>query len=50
MKAVNRIVKKAKSCKNVLRFSKLGDLSDISVKVYADASYGNQSDMGQNTR
>jgi hypothetical protein len=49
LKAVNRIVKKAKCCKNVLRFSKLGDLSDISVKVYADASYGNQSDKVRST-
>ena len=46
MKAVNRVVRKAKSCKN---FSKLGDLSEISVKVYADASYGNQSDKIRST-
>jgi hypothetical protein len=42
-------VKKAKSCKNVLRFSRLGDLSDISVRVYEDASYGNQSDKVRST-
>ena len=49
MKAVNRVVKKAKSCKNVLRFSKLEDLSEISVKVYADANYGNQMDRVRST-
>ena len=48
-KAVNRVVKKAKSCNNVLRFSRLGDLSEISVKVYADASYGNQLDKIRST-
>ena len=48
-KAVNRVVKKAKSCNNVLRFSRLGDLSEISVKVYADTSYGNQLDKIRST-
>ena len=49
MRAVNKIVKKAKSCQNVLRFTKLGDISEISVKVYADASYGNQLDKVRST-
>jgi hypothetical protein len=49
VKAINRIVKKAKSSKNVLRFSRLGDLSDISVRVYADASFGNQADKIRST-
>ena len=49
IKAVNRAVKKAKSSKNILRFSRLGNLSDISVRVYADASYGNQSDKIRST-
>ena len=48
-KAVNRVVKKAKSCNNVLRFSRLGNLSEISVKVYADTSYGNQLDKIRST-
>ena len=33
-KAVNKIVKKAKMHKSKLRFSKLGKLSDLSVKVF----------------
>ena len=49
MKAVNKVVRKAKSSKNILKFSKLGDLSDLSVKVYADASYGNQNDKIRST-
>ena len=49
LKAVNKIVRKAKGGKSVLRFSKLGKLSDLSVKVYADASYGNQFDKIRST-
>ena len=49
VKAINRVVKKTKSSRNVLRFSRLGDLTDISVKVYADASYGNQVDKIRST-
>ena len=49
MKAVNKAIKKAKHSKNVLKFSKLGDLSDLSVKVYADASFGNQLDKIRST-
>ena len=49
LKAVKKIVKKAKSCHNVLRFSKLGDISDISVRVYADASFENQADKIRST-
>ena len=49
LKAVNKIVKRAKSSKNVMRFSKLGKLSDLSIKVYADASYGNQNDKVRST-
>ena len=49
LKALNKTLKKVKSSKNVLRFSKLGDISDISVKVYADASYGNQGDKIRST-
>ena len=48
-KAINGVVKKAKGCKNVLRFTKLGNISEISVKVYADASYGNQGDKIRST-
>ena len=49
VRSVNSIVRKVKSCKNVLRFSRLGDLSEISIKVYADASFGNQSDKIRST-
>ena len=49
VKAVNKIVKKAKSSKNILKFTRLGDISDLSVKVYADASYGNQNDKVRST-
>ena len=48
-KAVNKIVKKAKSSRSILKFTRLGDLCDLSVKVYADASYGNQNDKIRST-
>ena len=43
-KELNKLVTKAKQSKNVLRFSKLGKIEDLVVKVYTDASYGNQND------
>ena len=43
-KDLNKLVTKAKKSKNVLRFQKLGKIEDLVVKVYADASYGNQDD------
>ena len=46
---LNKLVTKAKQSKNVLRFSKLGKLEDLVVKVYADASYGNQNDGVRST-
>ena len=49
MKDANKVIKKAKHNKNMLRFTKLGDLSELSVKVYADASFGNQSDKIRST-
>ena len=49
VKAVNKIVRKAKSSQNILKFNRLGDFSDLSVKVYADASYGNQKDKVRST-
>jgi hypothetical protein len=39
---INKLLKKAKSTRNILRFIKLGDLSKLKVKVYADASFCNQ--------
>ena len=49
VKDLNRLVKKAKSYKSVLKFSKLGNINDLSVKVYADASFVNQSDKVRST-
>ena len=48
-KELNKMVRKAKDSKNVLRFSKLGNITDLSVKVYADASFGNQDDGTRST-
>ena len=49
VKAINRVVRRAKNTKNVLRFTKLGNMSDLSVRVYADASFGNQADKVRST-
>ena len=49
IKAANRVIKKAKFSQSVLRFVRLGDLSDLSIKVYADASYANQLDKVRST-
>ena len=49
VKSVNKIIRKAKSSRSILKYSKLGDISDLSVKVYADASYGNQNDKIRST-
>ena len=42
VKNINKAIRKAKESKTCLRFIKLGKLADLTVKVYADASYGNQ--------
>ena len=49
LKAVNKVIKKAKSNRNILKFTRLGDFADLSVKVFADASYGNQNDKVRST-
>ena len=49
LKAVNKIVRKTKRSRNILKFTRLGDFSDLSIKVYADASYGNQNDKIRST-
>ena len=41
-KSINKLVKRAKLTRNVLRFVKLGDISKLRIKVYADASFCNQ--------
>ena len=49
VKAVNKVVRKAKSSRSNLKFARLGDISDLTVKVYADASFGNQNDRIRST-
>ena len=49
VKDMNIIIKKAKARKQVLRFTKLGDYSDLIVKVYTDASYNNQDGKTRST-
>ena len=49
LKTVNCIIRKAKSSKNVLRFVRLGDISKLSVIVYADASFCNQDGSTRST-
>ena len=44
VKEINRLVKQSKSKRNSLRFTKLGDISKLTVRVYADASLSNQDD------
>ena len=49
VKEMNIIVKKAKSKNEVLNFTKLGDISDLVVRVYTDASYNNQDGQMRST-
>ena len=49
VKLVNKLVRKVKSCKNTIRLAHLGNISDLIVKVYADASYANQPDKVRST-
>ena len=49
MKVMNTIIRKAKGKKEVLTFSKLGNFSDLIVKVYTDASFSNQDDRIRST-
>ena len=48
-KELNKLVTKAKGSRNVLKFCKLGNIENLVVKVYADASYGNQDDGVRST-
>ena len=41
-KEINRVITNAKLKDSTLRFVKLGDLADLEVKVFADASFCNQ--------
>ena len=49
VKEMNIIVKKAKSKNEVLNFTKLGDISDLVVRVYTDVSYNNQDGQMRST-
>ena len=47
---LNRLVTKVKKYKNnTLKFNKLGKLSDLTAKVFADASYGNRDEGTRST-
>ena len=47
---LNKLVTKVKKCKqNYLRFTKLGNISELTVKVYADASFGNRDEGTRST-
>ena len=47
---LNKLVIKVKKCKqNYLRFTKLGNISELTVKVYADANFGNRDEGTRST-
>ena len=48
-RAIEKLIKKAKNSKNTLRFVKLGDVSKLNIKVYADASFNNRDDKTRST-
>ena len=48
-KDMNKLIQKAKSRVETLTFSKLGDIKDLSVKVYTDASFNNQENQIRST-
>ena len=49
LKDMNKIIKKAKDKEQVIRFTKLGNINDLVVKVYTDASYNNQDEKTRST-
>ena len=49
LKLINSVIRKAKSKKEIIKFTRLGNLSDLSVKVYTDASFSNQEDKIRST-
>ena len=49
VKEINRVVRKAKNTRSKLRFARLGDISELLVKVYADASFANQDQATRST-
>ena len=48
-KDLNNTIKKAKSRSDVLKFTYLGPVDSLRIKVYTDASFGNQDDMTRST-
>ena len=48
-KNINKVIKKAKTSRNILKFVKLGDASKLTLKIYADASYCNQDGKTRST-
>ena len=49
VKEINRIISIVKSRQNKLRFIRLGDISDLKVKVFADASFANVDEATRST-
>ena len=49
VKVVNSLVKRAHATRNILRFIRLGDISELTVKVFADASFSNSEDKIRST-
>ena len=46
---INSIVKRARASESKLRFTRLGELTELTVKVYADASFCNAEDKLRST-
>ena len=49
LRKMNTLILKAKENKQVIKFTKLGDISDLRVKLFTDASYRNQDDQIKST-
>ena len=49
LREMNQLIKRAKSKNEVLNFSKLGDVKNLKVKVYTDASYNNLNEKTKST-
>ena len=48
-KNINKLIKKAKASRNILKFVRLGDASKLTLKIYSDASYCNQDGKTRST-
>ena len=49
IKHANKLVRKVKSSSNTIRLAQLGHISELVVRVYADASFANQPDKVRST-